>query len=291
MKRKNNFEPVKKNQSSTQVLKTLIKLINGNYTMSELIEELNKDENEPVFNNSIISKYINTCKYCGIHIYKIHNRYIIADTPFGINISDREYELLQIFQEKSKEILSIRTNKKLNAFMIRLSRYFNKCIIKLDGELDSSIEEEYSNAALEERKIRLMLKTNNDIECYPISIIEKKDKKYFKVLYNNKEKLILIDRVSGIEIMHEIYKMTKPNEEVVFKLTGGLASRYEIRPHEEIVQSSLPEYITISNRGENADVLISRLMRYDSLCEIEKPCSVRNAMKKMIDETLANYGE
>ena len=52
---------IKKNLSSMQVLKTLQVLLQGNFTMQELIERLNKSEEEPVFNNSVISKYINTC--------------------------------------------------------------------------------------------------------------------------------------------------------------------------------------------------------------------------------------
>ena len=65
---------IKKNLSSMQVLKTLQVLLQGNFTMQELIERLNKSEEGPVFNNSLISKYINTCRYCGINILKIHNR-------------------------------------------------------------------------------------------------------------------------------------------------------------------------------------------------------------------------
>ena len=65
----------KKNLSSMQVIKTLQILLQGDYTMNELIEQLNANESEPIFNNSVVSKYINTCRYCGIEIPKIHNKY------------------------------------------------------------------------------------------------------------------------------------------------------------------------------------------------------------------------
>ena len=58
----------KKNLSSMQVIKTLQILLQGDYTMNELIEQLNANESEPIFNNSVVSKYINTCRYCGIEI-------------------------------------------------------------------------------------------------------------------------------------------------------------------------------------------------------------------------------
>jgi len=54
---------VKKNLSSIQVLKTLLVLLENNYTMQELVEKLNENENDSVFNNSVVSKYINTCRY------------------------------------------------------------------------------------------------------------------------------------------------------------------------------------------------------------------------------------
>ena len=58
-------ESLKKNLSSMQVLKTLQVLLEGNFTMQELIKKLNQNEETPVFNNSVISKYINTCRFCG----------------------------------------------------------------------------------------------------------------------------------------------------------------------------------------------------------------------------------
>lgn len=85
---------IKKNLSSMQVLKTLQVLLQGNFTMQELIERLNKSEEEPVFNNSVISKYINTCRYCGINILKIHNRYFVASMPFGLELTSGDIGLL-----------------------------------------------------------------------------------------------------------------------------------------------------------------------------------------------------
>ncbi len=74
-------EAVKRNQSSMQVLKTLKLLLEDNYTMTELIQKLNSQEKEPVFNNSVVSKYINTCRFCGMEIPKIHNKYFVSSVP------------------------------------------------------------------------------------------------------------------------------------------------------------------------------------------------------------------
>lgn len=291
MNRKNYSEAVKKNISSTQVLKTLLKLMEDEYTMSELIQELNKDEGRPVFNNSIISKYITTCKFCGIDIQKIHNRYVISNIPFGMDLSDREYELIQLLQAASNASLPIKTNQKFRKFITKLSKYSNKTIKKIDDDTIDFAEAMFKKAASEGKKVRLMFKMNSTIECCPIGIIEENGKKYFHVWHNNKERKILSERLSYIEITKEKFGIIKSNEDIVYKLTGGLASRYQIRPHEKIIDNHLPEYIVISNMGETPEMLLPRLLRYDSLCEVKKPNIVRAEMKKIVDRTLANYGE
>ena len=51
------------NNSSLNVITTLLALMQGDYSMNELIEILNNKETDVLFNNSVISKYINTCNY------------------------------------------------------------------------------------------------------------------------------------------------------------------------------------------------------------------------------------
>ena len=92
-------EVVKKNQSSMQVIKTLLVLLEDNYTMQELVQKLNEKEEEPIFNNSVVSKYINTCRYCGIDIIKVHNKYFVRSMPFGMEI------LYHMRKQKSKQYM------------------------------------------------------------------------------------------------------------------------------------------------------------------------------------------
>ena len=121
MRTNGKYSPMKKNLSSTQVLKTLQVLMEDNYTMAELLQKLNENEPEYLFNNSIVSKYINTCRFCGIRIPKINNRYYVSSIPFGMNISEREYNLIKDLQDFAKSSLSINANKKLNNFFQKLS--------------------------------------------------------------------------------------------------------------------------------------------------------------------------
>lgn len=286
-----NKLPVKKNLSSIQVLKTLQVLMQDNYTMTELIEKLNENEDEPIFNNSVISKYINTCRFCGIKIPKIHNKYFVTNLPFGMNLNTKEFTLLTNMQNYVRSSCSKRFNKSFNNFMDKIIRYSNKDIVKIDEEDEDNTRYIFEKAIHDERKICLMFKAKMDMECIPLCIVKHKGKTYFRIYHKGKEKLVSLERIAGLKILNEKFIIDNPSEVVQFKLTGDLAARYQIREHEEIISNKPGEYKIISNKGESKIALLSRLMRYDNLCEIIRPQSYRDAMKNLINDTLANYGE
>lgn len=283
---------VKRNISGMQVIKTLLSLLEGNYTMQELIEKLNKNEKEPIFNNSVVSKYINTCRYCGIEIPKIHNRYFVAKLPFGLNLSERDLDLLAKFQTAANQNFASKNLKVFNSFITRLNSFSNKDIIKIDKKTFELAFEHFESAIQEKRRVRLMFKTKSILDCEPIALIDHKGKKCFKVFDKKQEKMIPIDRISGIEILGKIFQAEEQiGQTVVFKLTGNLATRYTLRDHETVYSQDLPETITISNVGEDKDELLARLLRYDKCCELLTPQEYREEMKLTIKKMLANYGE
>ena len=122
----------KKNISSMQVLKTLQVLLQGNYTMQELVSILNENENEPLFNNSVISKYINTCRYCGIDIPKIHNKYFVASMPFGLELDVKDTDLLERLQNIIRQEMSKKNNKIFDGFIEKINRFSNKKISRVE---------------------------------------------------------------------------------------------------------------------------------------------------------------
>lgn len=281
---------VKKNQSSMQVLKTLLVLLEGNYTMQDLVEKLNEKEDEPVFNSSVVSKYINTCRHCGIEIIKVHNKYFVVSMPFGMDLTSKELDLFISMQEVAKNNFSVRVNKAFDKLISNISKYSNKRIARVEKKSANITYEMFETAVDEKRKVVLMFKAKAVLECIPLGIVTTNGKVYFHVLADNKEKMILVDRVAGIEVLDVKFYPNYADRSFVYKLTGGLASRYTLREHEVMLTNALPDYIVISNKGEPLEILISRLMRYDKDCEFISPAEYRNSMIEMIDKTLANYG-
>lgn len=279
------------NLSSLQVLKTLQTLFEDNFTMQELVTRLNINEKEAIFNNSIISKYINTCRFCGFNIPKINNRYVVAKIPFGIKFSTEEIDLIERLTNNIKENLTNKQNKLYNSLISKLNRYSNKKIIAVSPKYYENFVELFERAVTDRRMIKLILKSHVEIIGTPIKIIDTNGKSFFHIFCRNKDRMVDVNRVSGIEVMQEKFIHKFSDQSVVFILKGKLAKRYQARENETVMQEADSDIITVSNRGENKEVLLSRLLRYDDLCEIISPKSYREEMAQLIEDTLANYGE
>lgn len=280
---------VKRNLSSMQVLKTLLVLMEGNYTMNELTDKLNKDEASSIFNHSVISKYINTCRYLGIDIPKIHNKYFVASLPFGLNLDLRDLELFENLQNVAKEILPEKSLNIFTNFINKLAKYSNKQLVRADRQVPHKAIEMFDRAIQEKRKINLMFKNNTNITCIPVGIVENKGKTFFNIHLEEKEKLYVLDNIVGIEVLPQRFAKNYTGQVVVYTLTGNLAKRYELRENEQLI-SKEQDSITISNKGENKEILFSRLLRYDSSCEILHPKHYREEMKQLLNDMLKNYG-
>ena len=286
-----NKQPaVKKNISSMQVLKTLQVLLDGDYSMSEIVEKLNSKEKESIFNSSVVSKYINTCRYCGIDILKIHNKYFVTNIPFGIKLSPEEITLITNLKKTIEANSTKKFYTEFDKAVNKITRYTNKQIIKVEDKVKSITEEPFKKAIQNEQKVRLMLRNKEVIDCIPLEIKQHKGKKYFNILHNKKYKMISFSRVSGLQILNEKFNEIDSNEEVVFKLSGKLSQKYTLRENEKIITDHSPEYIIVSNIGETRTLLLSRLLRYGELCEVQSPTSFKEEIISAIDAALANYG-
>lgn len=282
-------QAVKKNLSSMQVLKTLQVLLEGNYTMTELIDILNKREDEPIFNNSVVSKYINTCRYLGIEIPKIHNRYFVASLPFGLNLSAKDLDLLEHLQKVGKDCLTLKHLTFFNGLIDKISKFSNKCIMRVEKRTAKLINEIFERAVEERRKVCLMFRAKATLECIPVGMEENNGKAFFRVSVNEKERLIAVERVSGIEVLDLKYGENFLESSVIFSLKGELAKRYTLRDNEKLLSSSTETRAVISNTGEDHQLLYSRLLRYDSCCEILHPASCREEMREILNDALSNY--
>jgi predicted DNA-binding transcriptional regulator YafY len=186
--------------------------------------------------------------------------------------------------------MSNRASKTFMKFLDKLNRFSNKHVIRIEENTKNLTREIFEKAIQNENKVRLIFKVKSAEECIPLGITEHKGRTFFNVFMNGKERMIGMDRISCFEVLKEKFKPLDTNTTVIFKLKSSLAEKYQIRENETVLADNRPDNIVIANRGENKEILLSRLLRYQDLCEIEHPKSYRNDMKEIIDNTLANYG-
>ena len=279
----------KKNASSIQVIKTLKILMQGDYSMSELIDILNNNEPYPVFNNSVISKYINTCRFCGFDILKIHNKYYVAKIPFGLDLTEIDIDIIKSLCVYVQDEMSLNSVSLVNSFFDKIRRFSNKEIERVNKDkLELSIEL-FERAVLKQRKVKLLFKSREILECIPLYVSEEGGKTFFNVFCKN-NRSIDSSRLAGVQITGQRYiEPFNGDQVVIFKLKGALAKRYEARVNES-VEVNADGSITVTNKNENKEMLFSRLLRYDDKCEIIRPIGYREDMKALINDMLNNYG-
>lgn len=276
------------NQASLKVLKILNLLFKKNMTMNELVDAMNNDGLGPC-NNFVVSKYINTCKSCGIDIQKINNKYTILNFPIGLRFSPRESELLFEIKSISENLKSGEVEHIVDKFINKLHLAFYKSGTGLQSSKNYRIIKIFEKACLSQCEIKIIFKDKTTYNCTPKEIQVIDEKIFFKT-YNNKEsKELNPDDIIDIRIIDDKVLTKESMDTVIFEIQGSLAKRYQPRENEQITQFKNNGSIIITNRYENKKQLLHRLMRYDSSCKILKPKSYVKEMRAMIENTLKNY--
>ena len=284
-------QAVKKNQASLHVLKTLKVLMEDNYTMSEIVDKLNSQENGVVFNNSVVSKYINTCRFCGIEIEKFCNKYYVVNMPFGLNLEDKDLDIIHILQKTAETYFSAKLSNSFQKIFAKINKITNKHITKVDKKEKSKSILDFEQAIEANRKINLITAIDCFSDLIPLGIVYNGNRVFFNISNDNNERLISIDKVVAIEVLNTRFTSKKTETTVLFKLTGGLAKRYTPRENETVEISSESNAILVANKGEHKEILFARLLRYDSCCEIISPKSYREEMRQLLKNMLSNYEE
>lgn len=286
----NHKELAKKNITSLHLLKTLQVLYEDNYTMAEIVDILNETEKSPIFNRAVVSKYINTLRNSGFEITKINNVYYLTKMPFGMDLLKGDIKLIEFLYHIVSTRMSNKNKSTFSKFISKLNRHSNSEILKVEEDNESVIFEDFENAIRDRRSVTFILKNKKTINCIPIRLIEEKKPVQFLVLVDGKEVIISANTVSAINTTSKIHAENFTQQAVLFKLTGNLAKRYTLREMEHLVEKR-NDFIIVSNSDECKEILLNRLLKYDTCCEILSPKSYRKDMLDIINATLKNYEE
>lgn len=95
-----------------------------------------------------------------------------------------------------------------------------------------------------------------------------------------------IIEVSQLPLKANISSVTSS---ITFKLYGKLANGYRLHDGERLLKTNEDGTTLIINPIEDEKLLLKRLLRYGTLCEVISPKKVRANMKNLISKTLAQY--
>lgn len=279
---------LKVNEASYRVLKTLQYLFEKDLSMNELIDVMQKNV-DPKFNNFVASKYINTCKCCGIDIQKVNGKYALINIPFSDKFTDDETELLYEIKQVSEGLKTEKVSQIISNLFNKLHITYFKSEYGLKSSINRRIIRTFEKALAIDSEIDIVYEKGNIIRCKPVSISTKDKKIVFKVKYENEEIEVMPDNVIDIDLESKIKKAKIESNEVIYELKGKLAKRYQLRENEQIIKYKANGSIVILNKYENRQELLRRLMRYDSLCKVLKPTECVDEIKSMIKDALKNY--
>ncbi len=278
------------NVASYKVLCTLLSLFEKNLTMKELVAALETYGRGP-YNNFVASKYINTCKSCGLDIQKINGKYSIVNFPFMDKFSDAEVALLYELKTYSENLKPSQTEEKVSSFLDKLHVTFFKASNGLRSSENYRIIKMFEKARKKKFNIKVIFKNGEDFDCTPIEVFLNNENNtlYFRTSNKKGIKEISTKDIVNIRLTDKNDVEPKESFDVVFELIGKLAQRYQLRENEEIIKVKANGNIVVLNKYEDKKTLLRRLMRYDSSCKIKKPEFYVDEMKRMINESLNNY--
>lgn len=284
---------LKVNISSLRVLQMLQLLFEKDYTMNELMAALSEVSGERC-SNFLVSKYINTCRFCGIDIQKIDGKYTLLKLPFGIDFSD---DVLSLFDEIKKYSSKMRLGKNVRAYnslLAKINKRSDRYYSKIETPEDDKNIENFEYAMENGWKVNINFVAdgnNNLILCEPLELSSEGEHLAVVVNYNGDRKKILYKDITGIVVSNVKSSGNMLSTSVIFKLENALARRYTLRPEEKVVGIEEDGSITVLNKTEDKQSLLNRLLKYDTMCEIISPRAYKKEMKNIIDTALANYGK
>lgn len=276
------------NIASYKVLRTLLTLFKKSMTMNELVSTLDNSDCAP-YNNFVASKYIHTCKSCGVDIQKIGGVYYVVNMPIGKKFTSKDSELLYELKAFADREASAKSNKIMTVIMDKVHMPFYKIGTGIKSSKNARVIKLFEKACFSKSGITVVFKDGANHKYEPECIHVKGNKIYFYVKSSDGDFEINPDEVIDIKLDKKNAPKPKFDDSVIFEIYGDLAKRYQPREYEDMTTHRTKKCLVVTNKYEDRTELMHRLLRYGSLCKVVQPQSFVDDMKTMLRETLSNY--
>lgn len=255
----------------------------------------------------VINKYVNALKIFGIKIVKEKNKYKLLSSLYSMKLSSDDIKSISILMTSTENFPDKKSGNSVKEFL-------NKIELRMNNEDKNTLNSLIKNSNYDfsfyytdfREQINKCLELAEYGRIVNLVYLSKKKEKKIKcrvkeVIFESKTAYLLVyDMVARENVriaLPHIYSIddspassidvNEPTTTVVFRLKGRLAKTYHYRNGEKVTQDG--DEIVVVTRDEPIDLLLSRLMRYSTSCEIVSPKFIRARMLAMINDTLSNY--
>lgn len=304
--------PKKFNISGVRMLKLLGLLYQGDTQVKDVIKLFYDTPKQREANSVHVSlcKYLNTLKIIGIRVEKHKDKYEAYNLPYTYSFTAKELETIQKFKQCSDLILDGKSKESFDKFIKALENRYDDNTQTLVNTIDKtdlldfsfyfkSMKEQlaecekyisdnqildilYALKGGDERRVSgRPLEINFGKRSAFLKLYNHKDSQIYEIALKNIRSIIQSPQKSGTQMAH--------TTSIVFKLHGRLAENYELKENEICKGTDNEGSLIIVNQNEDITILLHRLLRYGKNCTVCTPISVREQMKELIEQTIANY--
>lgn len=273
---------------------------------------------ERTYNNETITKYINTLRRVGCVIpkstSKTEYRYCLTQYPFPIRLEletlSAVYFLLDSLSKSIDESLQRRALlffqhvawmlvedqkqallDKIVLFEPQLSSAARKRLIQTYQAYCKdalALEIEYqSERQAGMKKERDWRDGNGKQVIEPLRVLQEGQGAYLlaKDRARNKSVQLKLEKILSARQLPDKVTISGRQTSVVFQLYDRLARTYRPYAGEEVIFSK-GDMIQVRTMTDNIDALLARLLKYNTLCQVISPLTVRQTMKERIQRLI-----
>lgn len=299
------------NDTAMRALVVLKLLYEKKIQQEEIMTHLfNDPKTAPSLRKDVLYKYFNTFKFLGIKIIKEHKTFYLEKSPILINFTQEEIDGMKFLLEYAKIIYSPKSYAEIQTLIKKLCNCAHNCNFK-DLQLSEDEKSKYKSFVNHSHnpdlidKVRLLCKEKQKISFT-----------YFNNQLNEKQEFIAepeevvvtpfgcilkayntniaetqnfyIEYIEDLKQLPIMSKSINVKNSVTFALSGRLAAAYELKPGERLTKRE-PNYLVVTNSGEDKEALLKRLLRYGKDCEILYPKTFRKKTLAALEKILQNY--
>ncbi len=313
----NNNDSGKKLNAGCIKIFQFLRLLYDNEAYYSRVVEIFKDEvsskNEPNSNNIqvVINKYVNALKIFGIKIVKEKKKYKLLSSLYSMDLTSDDIKSISILLSSTENFpdrklggnvkdfidkIELRMNNEdkntLNSLVKNSNYDFSFYYTDLREQINQCLElAEHSRMV---NLVYLNKKKEKKIKCKVKDVIFESKTVYLlvhDVMARENIQIALPDILSIDDTLANTVEAKEYNTTVVFILKGRLAKTYHLKSGEESEPLENGDLRVTTHEGEPLDMLLSRLMRYSTSCEVIYPKFIKEKMIALINDTLSNYEE